>query len=152
MDNFNQKLKRLNYTLPDELKLTSLEFIHKVIKSNTNNVIYYKLVCYFNLWLTKFLNYIEVKKKTINNINIFNIITECLLLTLSHEKGTIKSILEISNDVISSQVSKQLVQITNKHLFFYYDINSMNYKTYNNYLDYVKNLKNYLQILFPKIN
>ena len=150
MDNFNQKLKRLNYTLPDELKLTSLEFIHKVIKSNTNNVIYYKLVCYFNLWLTKFLNYIEVKKKTINNINIFNIITECLLLTLSHEKGTIKSILEISNDVISSQVSKQLVQITNKHLFFYYDINSMNYKTYNNYLDYVKNLKNYLQILFPK--
>ena len=70
---------------------------------------------------------------------------------MSHEKGTIKSILEISNDVISSQVSKQLVQITNKHLFFYYDINSMNYKTYNNYLDYVKNLRNYLQILFPKI-
>ena len=32
-------------------------------------------------------------------------------MTLSHEKGTIKSILEISNDVISSQVSKQLIQI-----------------------------------------
>ena len=35
MDNFNQKLKRLNFILPDELKLTLLEYIHKVIKENT---------------------------------------------------------------------------------------------------------------------
>ena len=152
MDNFNQKLKKFNYVLPDELKLTSLEYIHKVIKSNSNNVIYYKLVCSFNKWITKFLNSLEIKKKVINNINIFSIITECLLLTLGHEKGRIKSIIEIANEVISSQVTKQLIQITNKNLFFYYDINNMNYKTFNNYLEYIKNFKNYLQILMPKTN
>ena len=151
MDNFNQKLKKLNYVLPDELKLTSLEYIHKVIKSNSNNVIYYKLVCSFNNWITKFLNCLETKKKPLNNMIIFNIITECLLLTLEHEKGRINSIIEIANEVISSQITKQLVQITNKNLFFYYDINNMNYKTFNNYLEYVKSLKNYLQILMPKI-
>ena len=150
MDNFNQRLKKLNYILPDELKLTSLEYIHKAIKANSNNVIYYKLVNSFNNWISKFLNFLEVKKKIVNNINIFNIITQCLLLTLAHEKERIKSIIEISNEVISSQVTKQLIQITNKHLYFYYDINNMNYKTFNNYLDYIKNLKNYLQLLQPK--
>ena len=151
MDNFNQKLKKLNFILPDELKLTLLEYIHKVIKANSNNIIYYKLVNSFNNWLITFMNILEAKKKMINNVNIFNIITECLLLTLSHEKGRIKSIIEISNEVISSQLTKQLIQITNKHLFFYYDINNMSYKTFNNYLDYIKNLKNYLQTLLPKI-
>ena len=150
MDNFNQKLKRLNFILPDELKLTLLEYIHKVIKENCNNVIYYKLVYSFNNWLIKFMNFFETKKKMLNNINIFNIITQCLLLTLAHEKGRIKSIIEISNEVISSQLTKQLLQIANKHLFFYYDINNMCYKMFNNYLDYVKNLKNYLQTLLPK--
>ena len=150
LDNFNQRLKRLNYTIPDELKLTSLEYIHKVLKANSNNVVYYKLVCYFNNWLTKFLNYIETKKKAINNNYIFNIITECLLLTLGHEKGRIKLIIEIANEVISSQISKQLIQITNKYSYFYYDLNSNNYKTFNNYIDYIKNIKNYLQALLPK--
>ena len=150
LDNFNQRLKRLNYTIPDELKLTSLEYIHKVLKANSNNVVYYKLVCYFNNWLIKFLNYIETKKKAINNNYIFNIITECLLLTLGHEKGRIKLIIEIANEVISSQISKQLIQITNKYSYFYYDLNSNNYKTFNNYIDYIKNIKNYLQALLPK--
>ena len=150
LDNFNQRLKRLNYTIPDELKLTSLEYIHKVLKANSNNVVYYKLVCYFNNWLTKFLNYIETKKKAINNNYIFNIITECLLLTLGHEKGRIKLIIEIANEVISSQISKQLIQITNKYSYFYYDLNSNNYKTFNNYIDYIKSIKNYLQALLPK--
>ena len=151
LDNCNQRLKRLNYTIPDELKLTSLEYIHKVLKANSNNVIYYKLVCYFNIWLTKFLNYIETKKKAINNNFIFNIITECLLLTLGHEKGRIKLIIEIANEVIPSQISKQLIQITNKYSYFYYDLNSNNYKTFNNYIDYIKNIKNYLQAILPKI-
>ena len=150
LDNFNQRLKRLNYTIPDELKLTSLEYIHKVLKANSNNVVYYKLVCYFNNWLIKFLNYIETKKKAINNNYIFNIITECLLLTLGHEKGRIKLIIEIANEVISSQISKQLIQITNKYSYFYYDLNSNNYKTFNNYIDYIKSIKNYLQALLPK--
>ena len=108
------------------------------------------MVYSFNNWLTKFLNYLEIKKKIINNINIFNIITECLLLTLAHEKGKIKSIIEISNEVIPSQITKQLLQITNRHLYFYYDINNMCYKTFNSYLEYIKNLKNYLQQLLPK--
>ena len=150
MDNINQKLKKLNYILPDELKLTILEYIHKVIKANSNNVIYYKLVYSFNNWITKFLYFLEIKKKIINNINIFNIITECLLLTLAHEKGKIKSIIEISNEVIPSQITKQLLQITNRHLYFYYDINNMSYKTFNSYLDYIKNIKNYLQQILPK--
>ena len=151
MDNINQRLKKLNYILPDELKLTILEYIHKVIKANSNNVIYYKLVYSFNNWITKFLNYLEIKKKIINNINLFNIITECLLLSLAHEKGKIKSIIEISNEVMPSQITKQLLQITNKNLYFYYDINNMSYKTFNSYLDYIKNLKNYLQQLLPKV-
>ena len=130
--------------------MTSLEYIHKVLKANSNNVIYYKLVCYFNIWLTKFLNYIETKKKAINNNFIFNIITECLLLTLGHEKGRIKLIIEIANEVIPSQISKQLIQITNKYSYFYYDLNSNNYKTFNNYIDYIKNIKNYLQAILPK--
>lgn len=136
--------------MPDELKLTSLEYIHKVLQANSNNVIYYKLVCTLNNWLLKFSNYIEIKKKQINNYFIFNIITECLLLTLGHEKGRIKTIIDIANEVISSQTSKQFIQITNKCSYFYYDINTNNYKTFNNYLDYIKNIKIYLQSLLPK--
>ncbi len=150
LDNFNQRLKKVNYIMPDELKLTSLEYIHKVLQANSNNVIYYKLVCTLNNWLLKFSNYIEIKKKQINNYFIFNIITECLLLTLGHEKGRIKTIIDIANEVISSQTSKQFIQITNKCSYFYYDINTNNYKTFNNYLDYIKNIKIYLQSLLPK--
>ena len=150
LDNFNQRLKKVNYTMPDELKLTSLEYIHKVLQANSNNVIYYKLVCYLNNWLLKFLSYIETKKKQINNNYIFNIITESLLLTLGHEKGRIKTIIDIANEVISSQISKQFIQITNKYSYFYYDLNSNNYKTFNNCLDYITNIKNYLQALLPK--
>ena len=150
MDSFNQKLKKLNCIPPDEFKLTLLEYIHKIIKSNANNVIYYKLVCDFNAWLTEFISFIDAQKKNINNIQIFNIITQSLILALSHEKGLIKSIIEIANDVISSQISKQLIQIINKNSFFYYDINNMNYKSFSNYLDYVNALKNYLQNILPK--
>ena len=147
MNSFNQKLKKLNCIPPDEFKLTLLEYIHKIIKSNANNVIYYKLVCDFNAWLTEFISFIDAQKKNINNIQIFNIITQSLILALSHEKGLIKSIIEIANDVISPQISKQLIQIINKNSFFYYDINNMNYKSFSNYLDYVNALKNYLQNL-----
>ena len=150
MDNFNQKLKKLNCTQTDEFKLTLLEYIHKIIKANTNNVLYYKLVCEFNSWLIEFINYIESKKKNITNIHIFNIVTESLILSLSHEKGLIKSIIEISTDVISPQISKQLIQIINKNTFFYYDINNMTYKSFTNYLDYITSLKNYLQIILSK--
>ncbi len=150
LDNFNQKLKKLNCTQTDEFKLTLLEYIHKIIKANTNNVLYYKLVCEFNSWLIEFINYIESKKKNITNIHIFNIVTESLILSLSHEKGLIKSIIEISTDVISPQISKQLIQIINKNTFFYYDINNMTYKSFTNYLDYITSLKNYLQIILPK--
>ena len=100
MDNFNQKLKKLNCTQTDEFKLTLLEYIHKIIKANANNVIYYKLVCDFNSWLIEFINYIESKKKNITNIQIFNLVTQSLILSLSHEKGLLKSIIEISSDVI----------------------------------------------------
>ena len=150
LDNFNQKLKKLNCTQTDEFKLTLLEYIHKIIKANANNVIYYKLVCDFNSWLIEFINYIESKKKNITNIQIFNLVTQSLILSLSHEKGLLKSIIEISSDVISPQISKQLIQIINKNSLFYYDINNMNYKSFNNYLDYINALKNYLQIILSK--
>ena len=150
LGNFNQRLKKLNCTPPDEFKLTLLEYIHKIIKANSNNVIYYKLVCDFNLWLNEFINYIESKKKNINNIQIFNLVTESLILALSHEKGLIKSIMDIINNVISSQTSKQLIQILSKNSFFYYDINSMNYKSFSNYFEYITSLRNYLQIIIAK--
>ena len=150
LDNFNQRLKKLNSTPPDEFKLTLLEYIHKIIKANTNNVIYYKLVCDFNTWLIEFMNNIESKKKNITNNQIFNIVTECLILTLSHEKGLFKSIIDIANDVISPQISKQLIQIINKNTFLYYDINSMNYKSFNNYFDFINGIKNYLQVIIQK--
>ena len=150
LDNFNQKLKKLNITQNDEFKLTLLEYIHKIIKTNTNNIIYYKLVCEFNSWLSEFINYIEIKKKNINNIQIFNIVTESLILSLSHEKGLIKSITDIANDVISPQISKQLIQIINKNSFFYFDLNIMNYKSFTNYLEYITALKNYLQNILTK--
>jgi len=150
LDNFNQRLKKLNCITPDEFKLTLLEYIHKIIKANANNVIYYKLVCDFNTWLNEFINYIESKKKSINNIQIFNIIIESLILTLSHEKGLIKSITEIANEVISLQISKQLIQAINKNSFFYYDIISMNYKSFSIYLEYINALKNYLQNIISK--
>ena len=150
LDNFNQRLKKLNCTQTDEFKLTLLEYIHKIIKANTNNVLYYKLVCDFNSWLNEFINYIESKKKNITNIQIFNIVTESLILSLSHEKGLFKSIIEICTGVISPQISKQLIQIMNKNSLFYFDINNMNYKSFNTYLDYVISLKNYLQSILSK--
>ena len=150
LDKINQRFKKLNCNPPDEFKLTLLEYIHKIIKANSDNVIYYKLVCDFNAWLMEFINYIEVKKKNINNIQIFNIVTESLILTLSHEKDLIKSIIEIANNVISPQISKQFIQIMSKNSFFYYDINSMNYKSFSNYLDYINTLNNYLQNLISK--
>ena len=150
LDNFNQRLKKLNCIPPDEFKLTLLEYIHKIIKANANNVIYYKLVCDFNIWLTEFINYIESKKKVVSNIQIFNIIIESLILTLAHEKGLIKSITEIANEVISPQISKQLIQVINKNSFFYFDINIMNYKSFSNYLEYINALKNYLQNIVSK--
>ena len=150
MDNFYTKIKKLNCIITDEFKLTLLEYIHKIIKENSNNVIYYKLVCDFNFWLNEFINCIESKKKVITNINIFNIITESLILTLIHEKNLMKNILESANDMISAQISKQLVQIVSKNVYFYYDINIMNYKVYNDYFEYIINMKNYLSLIFPK--
>lgn len=74
-----------------------------------------------------------------------------MILTLSHEKGLFKSIIDIANDVISPQISKQLIQIINKNTFLYYDINSMNYKSFNNYFDFINGIKNYLQVIIQKI-
>ena len=71
-------------------------------------------------------------------------------MTLSHEKGLIKTITEIANEVISPQISKQLIQAINKNSFFYYDIISMNYKSFSIYLEYINALKNYLQNIISK--
>ena len=150
LNNFNLRLKRLNQILPDEFKLTSLEYIHKILKSNTKNIIYYKLVCSFNNWINNFLDYLENKKKNLNNNYLYNMFTQCLLLALGHEKNRYKSIFEIGNEILSTQISKQLIQIINKKLYFYFDMNSMNYKVFNNYIDYLKNFKNYIQLILPK--
>ena len=151
----NFRLKKINISIPDEFNLTLIDCINKFIKNNSNNTNYYNSVCLFNKLLNCYLDYIDFKKKFNGNnqsnnlIMLFNIITDCLLISLGHEKNKIKLMIEICNNVVKTEISRYFLQVA-KSPYFYYDINTMNYKTFNNIYEYIKNYTRFIKEILLK--
>ena len=155
-DEFNNKLKRINYTMNGKYKNMMIEYVYKVIKNQSNNVIFYRSLCNFKNWMNQFLDSFEINKNNINDVVLYNIINDCLLITLGHEKNRIKTLLEASKELIDPKIYnlgfENVIMSSKKYNanYFYFDIDEMAFKTFSNCIEYIKSFKNYLSIMFPK--
>ena len=153
IEEISQKLKKVNYLLNDKYQLKLIDYIYKVIKNNCNNTIFYRTLCNFKNWMNKLIDIIEINKKKINDIILYNIINECLIISLAHEKNIIKTIIETSKEIIDPIIYKQLFDNINNNYkkndnkYFYFDIDKMNFRNYTNNLDYIKSYKEYLDTI-----
>ena len=144
------KLKKINYLLSDKYEMKLINYIFKVIKNNSKNTAFYRTLCNFNNWMNKFIDIIGFNKKRINDIIIYNIISESLIVSLGHEKNRIKSIIEYSKENIDPKIYKQLFDTINKNCnnndfkYFYYDIDKFIFRSFENNLDYIKSYKQYI--------
>ena len=151
-ENISQKLKKINYSINDKYQAKLIEYIYKIIKSNSSNVIFYRTLCNFNNWINKVIDIIEINKKKINDIILYNIINECLNVSLGHEINLLASIYEKSKEIFDPTIYKQLFDNlnnnTNYNKYFYFDLEKLSYKYYKNNLDYIKEYKRYLDNIF----
>ena len=155
-DEFNNKLKRINYLMNGKYKTMMIEYVYKVIKSQSNNVLLYRSLCNFKNWMNQFLDSFERNKNNINDVVLYNIINDCLLITLGHEKNRTKILIEASKELIDPKLYNQsfenVVAASKKYNsnYFYFDIDEMAFKAFSNCIEYIKSFKNYLSIMFPK--
>ena len=103
-DEFNNKLKRINYTKNGKYKTMMIEYVYKVFKNQSNNVIFYRSLCNFKNWMNQFLDSFEINKNNINDIILYNIINVCLLITLVHEKNRTKTLIEANKELIDPKI------------------------------------------------
>ena len=145
------KLKKINYLLSDKYEVKLINYIFKVIKNNSKNTAFYRTLCNFNNWMNKLIDIVGINKKRINDIVIYNIITESLIVSLGHEKNRIKSIIEYSKENIDPKIYKQLFDIINKNYnnndikYFYYDIDKFIFRSFESNIDYIKSYKQYIE-------
>ena len=154
-DEFNNKLKMINYSMNGKYKTMLIEYVYKVIKNLSNNVIFYRSLCNFKNWMNKYLNFFEFNNNIIDDAILYNIINDSLLITLGHEKNRMKILIEASKESIDPKIYNQGLEnviITSKKYkinYFYFDIIEISFKTFSNIMDYIKSLKNYLSNIFP---
>ena len=156
-DNIIERMKKLNYTIIDKYQSKLYEYIYKIIKNNSYNTIFYRTLFNFNKWLNKYIDIFEINKKKINDIILYNIINECLIISLNHEKNIIKTINETSKELIEPIIIKQYFDNINNNFnkydnkYFYYDIDKMTFKNYKNELDFIKSYKQYIENILNNI-
>ena len=150
LENILERLKKLNYIITDKYQSKLYEYIFKIIKNNSNNTIFYRTLCNFNNWMNKLIDIFEINKKKLNDIILYNIINECLFISLNHEKNIRKSIIETSQELLESNIIKQYFDNLNNfnkkdNKYFYFDIDKINFRNYKNELDFIKTYKQYIE-------
>ena len=152
-DDFAQKLKKIYYILTEKYENKLIDYIYKVIRNNSNNTKFYRTLCNFNNWMNKLVGYLESNMKKINDIIFYNIINECLIISLGHEGNRLKSIIEASKEIIEEKIYKQFLDNINysfnknEEKYFYFDIESMIFRNNNNNMDFIKSYKKYLDTI-----
>jgi len=158
MDEFIIKLKKINYMMNGKYKAMLIEYIYKVIKGQCNNVSFYRSLCNFKIWMNKFIDVLESNKRIINDVILYNIINDCLIITLGHEKNRIKTIIEASKETLDPKIFNQFYENMNSNFkknivnYFYFNIEEMTFQNFSSCIDYIKSLKQYLSILFSTSN
>ena len=156
MDEIINKLKGINFLVNDKFKNMIAEYIYKVIKNNCNNTIFYRSLCNFNIWINKYIDIIKIGKVKINDVILYNIINDCLLITLGHEQNALKIIIESSKEIIDPMIYNQFLENINSMnknnlFYFYFDIEEMIFKNFLNYTGYIKSIQKYLSHIFINI-
>ena len=160
LENISQKLKKLNFTLNEKYQAKLIEYILKIIKntSNNNNNIFYRIICNFNNWINKLIDMVEKNRKKINESILYNIVNECLIISLNHEKNIIKNIIETTKEFFELIIYKSLFDNLNNfynkndNKYFYFDIDKMAFRYYKNNLDYIKSYKQYTDNIITNSN
>ena len=151
-DNIFQKLKKINYLINETFQTKLIEYIYKIIKSNSNNILFYRTLCNVNNWMNKIIDNFEINKKKINDIILYNIINECLNISLGHELNILNSMIEKSKELFEPIIYKHLFDILNNsnqdNKYFYFDVDKMIFKSFKNNLDYIKEYKKYSENMF----
>ena len=150
LENISSRIKDLNYIVNEKYLSKMIDYVYKVIKNHSNNVAFYRSLCNFSNWVNKLIDVMEINRKKINDIIIYNIINECLIISLNHENNIIKSILETSKELIEPIICKSLFDNLNNNYnkndtkFFYFDIDKFQFKNYKTNIDYIKSYKQYI--------
>ena len=150
LENISLRTKSLNYIINEKNLPKIIEYICKVIKNHSNNVDSYRTLCNFYNWVNKLIDVLEINRKKINDIIMYNIINECLIISLNHENNIIKAILETSKEFIEPNISKPFFDnlsfnfSKSDNKYFYFDIEKLQFKNYKNNIDYIKSYKQYL--------
>jgi hypothetical protein len=150
IEEISYRLKKNNYVINEKYQSKLIEYIIKVIKNNSNNTIFYRTLCNFKNWMNKLIETMELHKKKMNDIILYNLINECLIVSLGHENNIIKTIIEASKENIDINISKQLFDIINnnskknENKFFYFDLDKMTFRTFTNNINYIKAYKEYI--------
>ena len=158
VDEFIYKLKKVNYMMNGRYRQMLIEYIYKVIKSLCNNVSFYRSLCNFKIWMNKFIDVLEKNKRTINDVILYDIINDCLLITLGHEKNRLKTIIEASKEIIEPKIYNQFFENLNNHFkknsinYFYYNIDDMVFFNFSTFTEYIKSLNHYFSNIFPDSN
>ena len=156
-DQFIIKLKNINYLINGGYKQMLIEYIYKLIKNKCNNVSFYRSLCNFKNWMNVYLDSLEIYKRPINDIILYNIINDCLLITLGHEKKILKTLIEISKEIIDPNIYNQGLEAMNNNFiknninYFYFDIEEITLKNFSNCIEYLRSFKQYLSNILPNI-
>ena len=152
-DDIIMKLKKINYLMNGKYRAMIIEYIYKVLK-NCNNVNFYRSLCNFKMWMNKYIETLEINKKTINDIILYHIINDCLLITLGHEKNRLKLIIEASKEALDPKIYNKNFENLNKNFkkniinYFYFDIDEMIFLNFSSWIEYIKSFKQYLSEIF----
>ena len=142
LNNIFFKFTEFNISLSDELRLTLIEYIHEIIKLNSDKIQYYISACNFNKWLNIFIDFISVNKIIIKSINVFDIITQAILITFEYKKDIKKNLIIKAKNIINSSIINEFSKQNNN--FSYFDIQYLIYREFNNYLEYINQYIKYL--------
>ena len=148
------KLKKINYLMNGRYRAMLIEYVFKVIKNLCNNANFYRSLCNFKNWMNIYVDYLEINKRIINDIFLYNIINDCLLMTLGHEKNRLKVIIEASKDSLDPKIYMQFFESININIkknilnYFYFDTEKMTFKNFTNCLDFLKSFKQYISNIF----
>ncbi len=142
LNNIFSKFTDFNISLSDELRLTLIEYIHEIIKLNSDKIQYHISVCNFNKWLNVFIDFISDNKIIIKYLNVFDIINQAILITFEYKKEIKKNLIIKAKNIINSSLIHEFSKQNNN--FSYFDIQYLIYREFNNYLDYINQYVKYL--------
>ena len=142
LNNIFSKFTDFNISLSDELRLTLIEYIHEIIKLNSDKIQYHISVCNFNKWLNVFIDFISDNKIVIKYLNVFDIINQAILITFEYQKEIKKNLIIKAKNIINSSLIHEFSKQNNN--FSYFDIQYLIYREFNNYLDYINQYVKYL--------